>query len=136
MYSFLKKGFIVQNLLSTLVTSSQFHFQFQSLTCLLIISTFDQPNRMVHLVCPFFMSSIVTCQGPLLTSLIHSPGVPCVCCSVCLVGHLLTCLQPQLSYAKKSSPSKSGWTMKYSHSKLVLKQNNVSPTSIRSSAHL
>jgi hypothetical protein len=34
------------------------------------------------------------------------------------------------------SPSKAGWTKKYSHSKLVLKQNNVAPTSIQSSAHL
>jgi hypothetical protein len=34
------------------------------------------------------------------------------------------------------SPIKAGWSKKYSHSKLVLKWNNVSPTSIRSSAHL
>ena len=34
------------------------------------------------------------------------------------------------------SPSKAGSTKQYSHSKLVLKWNNVSPTSIRSSAHL
>ncbi len=129
MYLFPKKGFILRNLLSTLVTSSQFYFHFQLLTSLLIISIFDQPNRMAHLVCPFFTSSIVTCHGPLLPSLIH-------CCSVCLVGHLLTCLQPQSSYAKMLSPSKSGQTKKYSHSKLVLKQNNISPTSIRSSAHL
>jgi hypothetical protein len=34
------------------------------------------------------------------------------------------------------SPSKAGQTKNYSHSKLVLKQNNISPTSIQSSAHL
>jgi hypothetical protein len=34
------------------------------------------------------------------------------------------------------SPSKAGQTKKYSHSKLVLKWNNVSPTSIQSSSHL
>jgi hypothetical protein len=35
-----------------------------------------------------------------------------------------------------SSPSKAGWTKNYSHSYLVLKWNNVAPTSIPSSAHL
>jgi hypothetical protein len=67
---------------------------------------------------------------------LFSPGAACVCCSVCLVGHLLTCLQPQSSYAKMLSSSKAGWIKQYSHSKLVLKWNNVSPTSIQSSAHL
>jgi hypothetical protein len=87
MYKFLKKGFILRNLLSTLVTLSQFHFQFQSLTCLLIISTFNQPNRMVHLVCPFLLQALslamVHFYYPLSIVLVP-PGVPCVCCSVCL----------------------------------------------------
>jgi hypothetical protein len=56
--------------------------------------------------------------------------------AVLFVDDLLTCLQPQSSYAKMSSPSKAGQTKNYSHSKLVLKQNNIAPTSIRSSAHL
>jgi hypothetical protein len=34
------------------------------------------------------------------------------------------------------SPSKAGWTKNYSHSKLVIKWNNISPTTIQSSAHL
>jgi hypothetical protein len=45
----------------------------------------------------------------------------------------LTCLQPQSSHAKLSSPCKAGQTKNYSHSKLVLKLNNVAPTSILSS---
>jgi hypothetical protein len=41
--------------------------------------------------------------------------------AVPFVDHLLTCLQPQSSYAKMSSPSKAGKTKKYSPSKLVFK---------------
>ena len=87
---------------------------------------------------PFPTSSIVTGHGPLLTSLIHCACFPLAwpVFAVLFLGHLLTCLQPQSSYAKMSSPSKAGQTKNYSHSKLVLKWNNVSPTSIQSSAHL
>ncbi len=87
---------------------------------------------------PFPTSCIVPDHGPLLTSLIHCawfyPVQPVF--AVPFVGHLLTCLQPQSSYAKMLSPSKAGQTKSYSHSKLVLKQNNIAPTSIWSSTHL
>jgi hypothetical protein len=98
-----------------------------------------QPTKCNGTSCmPFPTSSIVTGHGPLLTSLIHCACFPLVqpVFAVLFVGHLLTCLRPQSSYAKMSSPSKAGQTKNYSHSKLVLKWNNVSPTSIQSSAHL
>jgi hypothetical protein len=81
---------------------------------------------------------LVTCHGPLLTIFI-----PCACLSpawpagaVPFLGCFLTCLQPQSAYAKMPFLSKADQIKKDSHSKLVSKQKNISPTSIPSSAYL
>jgi hypothetical protein len=80
-----------------------FHFQFHSLlVCLLTISTFDQPNVMVCVVCP---SPFKYCHSPLsisnsLYSFLHlfSSSEPCF--AVPFLGHFLPCSQTQSSYAK------------------------------------
>ena len=54
-----------------------------------------------------------------------------------MLAHLLTWfLHPESSYAKLSlSPSKAGQTRNHSHSKILLKRNNIAPSSIPSIAH-